>query len=146
MPKNTAEIRVGRLLEIRVAKGYETVGDVDDMISMIKTAVSHLPPQTKHVTFADWRACKVMLPDAVERAHQMLVGTNPRTERSAILVSRDSPTAIMQFFRLVQEAEHPHRRIFYDASPLADWLDEVLTADEKARLRSMSAAPAALAR
>jgi hypothetical protein len=140
MAKNAAEIRVGRLLEVRVGKGYESVADVDDMIAMIRAAVSHLLPEVKHVTFADWRACRVMRPEAVERARQMLVGTNPRTERSAVIVLRDSPTAVMQFFRIVAEAENPTRRIFHDVGALGDWLAEVLTPEETARLRSVLAA------
>jgi hypothetical protein len=138
MRTNSAEIRVGRLLEVRVGKGYTCTGDVDDMISMIRTAVGRLPPDVKHVTFADWRACRVMLPEAVDRAQQMLVGTNPRTERSAIVISRDSPTAVMQFFRVVLQAENPNRKIFDNAAEAIDWLSEVLTPEEVECLQSSS--------
>jgi hypothetical protein len=67
----------------------------------------------------------------------MLVSTNPRTERSAVLVSPASPTAMMQFFRVVQEAENLNRRIFQNAGELVAWLSEVLTAEETARVRAM---------
>ena len=55
MAANSCEIRAGRLLQIRVAKGYESPQDVDDMISMIRAATSQLPAEEKHVTVADWR-------------------------------------------------------------------------------------------
>lgn len=55
MSENSCELRVGRLLEIRLVKGYETVEDVEHMISMIRANVGKLPEDVRHVTIADWR-------------------------------------------------------------------------------------------
>ena len=134
MAVNSCEIRVGRLLQIRVAKGYETPHDVDAMVDMIRASVSKLPPETKHVTVADWRQCSVMSAQASERALKMLLTVNPRTERSGMIYANTSPTAVMQFIRLVREAGHPGRRIFHDVSELTAWLDEVLTPAESSEL------------
>src|SRR5687768_2782028 len=102
MGTNTCELNVGRLLEIRVGKGYETPEDVTTMISMIRARASALPDDVKHVTIADWRSCRVLTADAATQALNMLRGVNPRTERSVLLHTRESPTAVMQFLRLVR--------------------------------------------
>lgn len=134
MGKNTCERNVGRLLEIRLGKGYETVADVDAMIMMIGGAVAQMPAGTKHVTAADWRRCSLMSADAAERALAMLVGTNPRTERSAILYSNDSPTAVLQIIRLLGSAGHPNRRLFSNANEMHAYLSQLLNEEEAARL------------
>ena len=135
MAANTSEIRVGRLLQVRVGKGYETPEDVDEMITMIRAATSKLAPGVKHVTVADWRRCSVLSASASEQALKMLLAVNPRTERSAMLYSAGSPTAVMQFVRLVREAGNPNRRLFSEATALTAWLDELLTPEESAELR-----------
>jgi hypothetical protein len=134
MVRNTCELRVGRLLEIRVAKGYRTPDDVDEMIRMIGEQVSRLPPDVKHVTVADWRLCQIMSAPACERATHMFMKTNPRTERSAILCNDASPTAIWQFLRLVTTGDHSERRLFRHGDQLLAWLSEVLDDKERARL------------
>jgi hypothetical protein len=121
-------------LEIRVAKGYKTPDDVDEMIRMIGEQIGRLPADVKHVTVADWRLCQVMSEAACERATHMFMKTNPRTERSAILCSDASPTAIWQFLRLVTAGSHPARRLFRRPDELLTWLSEVLDVSERARL------------
>ena len=135
MSENTCELRVGRLLEIRLVKGYETVEDVEHMISMIRANVGKLPEDVRHVTVADWRRCKVLNKEAAARAVEMMRGSNPRTERSAVLHGDSSPTAVMQFLRLVREAENPQRRTFSDPQALLSWVGEVLSPDELRRAR-----------
>jgi len=54
--------------------------------------------------------------------------------RSAVLVSQDSPTAVLQFSRLVRESRNESRRVFFDPKELTRWLGEVLTNAEKVRL------------
>lgn len=136
MGANTCELNVGRLLEIRVGKGYETPDDVKHMIGMIRARVSTLPDDVKHVTIADWRACRVLTTEAAAHALNMLRGVNPRTERSLMLHTGESPTAVMQFLRLVREAEHPNRRLFTDAEEALAWVSEVLTPAEAERART----------
>jgi hypothetical protein len=135
MPKNTCEIQVGRLLEIRASKGYETPQDVEDMIGMIKQAVQKLPADVKHVTVADWRACKVLSEAACEEATRMFNATNPRTERSALLCTDASPTAVWQFVRLITSASNAQRRLFTREDELIEWLGEVLDPAERRRLQ-----------
>jgi hypothetical protein len=134
MARNTCELRVGRLLEIRVSKGYRTPDDVDEMIRMIGEQAARLPADVKHVTVADWRLCQVMTEAACERATHMFMKTNPRTERSAILCDDGSPTAIWQFLRLVTTGHHRERLLFRRIDEMLAWLSEVLDDKERARL------------
>lgn len=139
MAKNTCELHVGRLLEVRVAKGYDTAQDVDDMIAMIKQAVQRLPADVKHVTVADWRACKVMSEAACIEATRMFTTTNPRTERSALLCTDASPTAVWQFVRLISSASNSQRRLFTQLDEMLAWLGEVLDPAERQRLQQFLA-------
>ncbi len=131
---NSANIRVGRLLEIIVDDGYRTVDDVNGMIAAIGAAVGSLPPSTNVVIVADWRGCRLMSPAAAERAHLMFTTHNPRIERSAVLTSATSPTAVLQFMRLASESQHPARRVFTDTGELATFLAPLLDDAERERL------------
>src|SRR5688572_26694864 len=115
MQSNSCAIRVGRLMEIRVGRGYNSAEDVDEMIRAIAGTLVKVPAGTRVVIAADWRNASLLSPAAAARAHVMLTGVNDRIERSAILASDRSPTAVLQFVRLVIEAEHPSRRVFYRA-------------------------------
>lgn len=136
MSVNTCEFVVGRLLEIRVAAGYRTVGDVDDMIAMIRAGVEKLPAGDTFAIVADWRAVHVMAPDTAARAREMLMSVNPRVTRSAILTLPEQSTSNLQVVRLIREAENPSRRRFSAPAELAAWLSDVLTLPEAARLRA----------
>ncbi len=135
MLENTFEVRVGKLVEIRIAKGYGTLEEVEQMRQLVRRTLSTLPADFRHVTIADWRQCKLMPPRVAEQMLNMWMSANPTTVRSALLYSEESPTAVMQFLRLIRDSDHPNRRMFSDPNELAAWLDEVLTAAESARLR-----------
>jgi hypothetical protein len=141
MPRNTCEVRVGRLLEVRVAKGYHTPQDVDDMTSMMLAEIEKMPAGVKHVTIADWRTCKVMSEAACERATAMFLHSNPTTERSSIVCSESSPTAVWQFLRLVATGNNAHRRVFRSALEAIDWTAQVLSPEERNRLEEFLASP-----
>src|SRR3982751_6272326 len=61
MLANTAEIKVGRLLEVRIAAGYRTVEDVDALFDTLDAHVAKLPPGVGPVTGADWTPCVTAL-------------------------------------------------------------------------------------
>ena len=134
MLANTAEIKVGRLLEVRVAAGYRTVEDVDALFDTLDAHVAKLPPGVRHVTAADWTRCVVMAPRAADRLKQRIAAVNASTDRSAVLAVTDLPIAVVQFLRIIREAGNPDRRLFYSASEMITWLGERLTADESTRL------------
>ena len=133
--RNTAAIRVGRLMEVRVDAGYRTVADVNELFDAIDDEVARLPPTQKIVTIADWRHIPVMSPQAAERLQQRMALLNPRTIRSAALIDRKAPTAVLQFMRLVRAANLSDRKIFDDLDAIVSFLQEVLTNEESRRLR-----------
>lgn len=132
---NTAKVEVGRLLEVRVAAGFRTVAHVDALFDAIDRALGVLGFGQRHVTVADWRLCPVMSPEAAQRLSERIGIYNTRTDRSAALASRSSPVAVLQFVRVIRETGLPDRKLFYDEKELIDWVDQVLTPGEQARLR-----------
>lgn len=134
MFENTIEVRVGRLVEIRVS-GYASAADVHAMLRRTKERTGASMPNSLAVTAADWRNCAVLAPDAAEEVGKMLRGANAVTERAALLYSDRSPTAVMQFMRLLADAKNPNRRMFSKPEPMAAWLSEVLSDEEARRLR-----------
>jgi hypothetical protein len=134
MPANTCEFNVGRLMEIRVAAGYRSMSDVDEMIKMMVDRVSKLPADAKYVIAADWRNVTVMAPETAARVRVMLSKANARIERSSILTAADQSTANLQVQRLVREAENENRRHFVNPREQHAWLSEILTPEESRRL------------
>jgi len=79
-------------MEIHVAAGYNTPGDVDAMMALIGQTLASLPEAQRVVIAADWRPCKLFTPEVAERAMYMLTRDNARIERSAILHRADQAT------------------------------------------------------
>ncbi len=91
----------------------------------------------KHFVAADFTRCPVMSPEAAERLVWRMTQANARVERSAILASRASSGAVLQFVRLIREAGHPDRRLFFDAAEMLPWMCEKLDPAESARLKRL---------
>jgi hypothetical protein len=134
MSSNTCEIKVGRLLEIRVEAGYSSVRDVERMIAMIVAAIGELPAGERVTIAADWRNVGMMSPETALRARDMLMRANPRVIRSGILTLPDRSLANLQVIRLVREAELDNRRHFTSPGSQCRWLSEVLSPPERTRL------------
>jgi hypothetical protein len=129
--RNTCEMVVGRLLEVRLIPGLKRVADVDELI-----AAMHYWMQSAHdvVLVADWRAQRLMSPETAERVKEMLTANNPKIQRSAMLVTDSSAMTNLQLLRLVREAENPNRQYFDNVADLKAWVGEVLTEVEQVRL------------
>ena len=136
MLKNTASLSVGRLLEVRADAGYRTAADIDAIFEAIGRELGKLPPGAQHVTVVDWRHCPIMSPEAAEHMLKKIAGINSNTVRSAALANEDSPVAVLQFVRVIRDANLPDRKLFLHSEELARWLSEVLTPPEKVRLRA----------
>ena len=121
-------------MEIKVASGYRSVEDIDDMIAMMVDRVSKLPAAQRYIIAADWRNVTVMSPETSARARAMLAKSNARVERSSILTNSEQSMTNLQVQRLVREAENENRRHFISARAQHAWLSEVLTQEESARL------------
>ena len=134
MKRNTVEIRVGRLMEIRVDKGFASLDDVEAQRHMITEAMQTLAPTASVVIAADWRGCEVMSSDASNALGPMIGSFNARIERSALLAKDDAPTAVLQFLRVIRESKHPNRRLYQDLGEMTHWLGETLNRAELQRL------------
>jgi hypothetical protein len=136
MGKNTASLTVGRLIEVRADAGYRTPADVDAIFEAIGRELGKLPANAQHVTVVDWRRCPLMAPSAADHMLKKIASVNASTERSAALALEDSPLAVLQFVRLIRDANLPDRKLFVHSDELYNWLSEVLTAPERARLKA----------
>ncbi|MGA2450799.1 MAG: hypothetical protein ABTD50_19205 [Polyangiaceae bacterium] len=131
---NTAIVNVGRLLEVRISLGFRSAAYVANHFADIDAELERNHRSDRIVIAADWRFCHVMSTDAGEALVASLTRHNPRIERSAIVASANSPSAMLQFARLIRESGNPRRRLFTDAGEMASWLGEVLAPDERQRL------------
>jgi hypothetical protein len=132
--ENSCRVTVGRLMEIKILAGFQSEADIDAQIARVRATMATVPPGTNVVIAADWRRLPVMSERVAARAANLLTTTNERIERSGILAMPDSPTALMQFFRLVREADHPSRRVVTSIPELEAWLMPLLTPAETRRL------------
>ena len=132
---NTCEIRVGRLMEIRLLHGYNVLADVETMRARISQAFARISRGKSVVNAADWRYCRLMGVEASDQVGKMIGSFNERIERSGILSSPNSPLAVLQFLRVIRESQHPSRRLLHDPGELASYLGELLTTEEQARLQ-----------
>jgi hypothetical protein len=133
--RNTCELNVGKLLEVRVDAGYQTPADVDVMIGLIAQVLGSLPAHERIIIAADWRRCNVFGPGTADRALAMLTKHNPRLLRSGILIRPDSPATLIQVMRLVDEARSPERRVVTSFEAMISWLMPVTTPKELTRLK-----------
>lgn len=129
---NTCQLE-GRLVLIRLVKGYVEVADVDAMIAMLQTAMSAKPPGVGAIIVADWRAQRLMAPPVAARVTQMLSRNNPHVDKSMLLTPPSSALTSMQLTRLVREAENENRKAFDDAAGALGWLAGFLTDVEHQR-------------
>jgi hypothetical protein len=136
---NSCRLHVGRLVEVRADAGYRTAADVDSVFAELARESAKVAEPTRLVNVIDWRRCPIMSSQATERLLPALIDLNPRVERSGTIASRGSPTAMMQFIRIIRESQHPQRRIFYELEELQTWLGEVLDPAETTRMRSFLA-------
>jgi hypothetical protein len=128
----SVEHRQGRLIETRL-QSLANATEVAEFGARFRQVVGTLPPRPV-IICGDYRGVRVFAPDVAERFSAMLVGANPRVERSGILLDADQAVAAMQIERTVKQAGNSSRRTFRAAAELVAWLGEVLDADEKKRL------------
>jgi hypothetical protein len=129
----SVEHRRGRLIETRV-QALASVAEVQQFGMRFRQVVSGLTVPQQIVICGDYRAVRVFAPDVAERFAAMLVGANPRVERSGLLLDAEQAVAVLQLERTVRQAGNSSRRTFRAAAELETWLSEILDADEKKRL------------
>jgi hypothetical protein len=134
MDSNSCAVRVGRLMEIRLDRGFQSVADVEDLRESITQAFATVPATVNVVVAADWRRTRLMEGAAADLFGKMIGSFNARIERSGAVSAQGSPIAVLQFLRVIRESKHPNRKLFDRVSDLTAYLGEVLTPEENERL------------
>ena len=136
----TFENRVGRLIEAELASTL-TPEEAQAFRTKMYLTLSRI--EGRAVLLGDLRRCEMFSADVSDRLITMLKTDTPKVERTAFLV-REGPFA-NQVERMVAAATKaatvegrpaPPRRSFRERDRLSarDWLSEVLTEPERARL------------
>jgi stage II sporulation SpoAA-like protein len=134
----TVEVRVGRLLEIRLV-GLITPEDFEQVSERMDALFA------KHgevVIVADYTHATVFSQEAAAKLLDIFKRAKGRTARSAALVSQSAIFSI-QVERLITQAGNPLRRSFHDPFELKAFLGAALTHEEHVRLiQFLAEAPA----
>jgi hypothetical protein len=133
--RNTVELNAGRLVEIRIEAGFRTPEEVDATFAQIEEVVARLPQGLQFVTIVDWRKSSLMSPEAAAHTVERIMGLQHRSQRSAVVVSPEMASVVLQFGRVVRDTDNPARKMCLDAAEAITWLDELLSLEERARLR-----------
>ena len=131
----TVESHAGVLIELRF-EGTATVDDVARFKGETAAMVTRLWERDARrvVLCTDLRATQLFAPEVTRLIIDLMRGDNPRVERNGVL-GNASALLTLQVQRLLIEAGSPGRRkIFTEHPALVDWLNEVLSPGERARL------------
>lgn len=131
-----ATCHVGRLVELRLS-GSPTIADAEQFERDAHAAIAQCVRDTKKmvVICSDLRETHVFSPEVTERLIHTMRGANPNLERHAML-GNGSALFSLQMARLIREAAADTRRkLFTSMEPLVAWMDELMTAAERSRMR-----------
>jgi hypothetical protein len=126
-----AEMRVGRLLEVRASLPIR-VEEIPALTQSMLAIYGRAPPLV--VAILDARTYGLEPPDATDYFVGALRRDNPRIERSAFVIEPHQNLLALQLERVIREAGNPRRRLFRSAPAAAAFLRSALTTEESARL------------
>jgi hypothetical protein len=132
----TVAVRVGRLLELRLA-GNPTMDEAQQFEVDAHTAIGRVVREQRKqvVVCTDLRASHLFKPDVSEKLVHTMKGASPNLERNGLL-GNNSALLFLQLARFVKETtQDSRRRVFMEVPPMLTWLDELLTAAERQRMR-----------
>lgn len=122
----------GRLVEIRLGSKLSFT-EAPKLVQEVMRVTSAISGRVVGVT--DLRqATRTADPEMIDIVSGMLRSENPKIERNALLVSRESATFALQMERMVKVAGTAARRVFRHRAEVEAWLGAVLTPLERARL------------
>lgn len=126
----------GRLIEIWVSALVNEL-DVLAVGQAVRAACSGLT--RKPIACVDCRGVMSQSPEVLSTWIEMLRSVSGRFERSAILVPTGEGLALSQIHTVLSRAEHPARKVCTNIVQAVTWLEPVMSADEKIRLRQFLA-------
>jgi len=119
---------VGALLEIRVRSPLT----MEDAMALFKQIYKAMRGATSRV-IVDARGLRIVDPAVVDAVIMMMRQDNPWVERNAFLMPESALIGI-QSERMLKELGTSNRRSFHERTSAEEWLGEVCTAEERARL------------
>ena len=129
----TAEIRVGRLLEVRMKSPlplYEAQALVAEIRRLVKGT------RAPSLGVIDLRGVRLLDPDVVDFLGELMRRDNPWLARNAFVLAEAGAVKTLQIERMLKEGGSASRRGFRAQKEAEAWLGEVLDDAEKARLRA----------
>jgi hypothetical protein len=136
----TAESTIGTLVEFRVI-GSPTL---EDAIQFRNKAAALVQRTAKHekkpaILCTDLRGCGLLRPDVSDVILSLMQSDTPHVARNAFF-GNDTAVLSLQVQRMIAESgDRKLRRLFKVKSELLDWLGEVTSSAENARLREFLA-------
>ena len=127
---HTIQNVAGRLVEVRVAPPL-SLEEIEQFVREHRQVIGEIPE--RYVGVVDLQHANVFPPEVTDRLIQLLSVMGDRVERSAFLIGASAVLAL-QIERVIRTAANPNRRAFRDPGELCDWLGEILTPRERARL------------
>jgi hypothetical protein len=127
----TAEIRVGRLLEVRLASPlplYEAQALVHAIRKLVKAT------RAPSLGVIDMRGVRILDPDVVDFLSELMRRDNPWLARNAFLVTDAGALKTLQIERMLKEGGSVARKAFRARQDVEAWLGEALDTAEQARL------------
>lgn len=126
------EHKTGRLVEVKLASPL-TPQEVQQFVQELTAIIGRIPGG-KYIGVVDLLDAHVFPVAVADGLIQLLSAASPRVERTAMLIG-ESATFALQVERVIRSANSDHRRAFRRADELETWLGEVMTTEERVRLR-----------
>jgi len=124
-----------RLVEARVFH-LRTREDADGYSELLAAHVRRVPGADYPVLLADHRPV-IIYPQAVaNRLVELFQDMNTRLDRVAIVASRSNATMVFQLEKLIREASHAKRRLFFTSEDALEHLSPSLTSHDLQRART----------
>jgi hypothetical protein len=128
---HSVDHRVGQLLEIRAASPFT----LDDASALFKQIYRVMPRDSGLArVIVDLRGLRVVDPAVVDLVTGFMQMDNPMVERNAFLLPESGSLVQMQSERMLKQVGSPSRRAFRHRQEAEDWMAEILTPAEHARL------------
>ena len=126
------EHHVGRLVEVRLASPLNA-DEVQRFVTELNAVLKKLPG--KYVGLVDLHDAHVFPPAISESLIQLLSAAAARVERAAFLIN-ESAIFALQVERILRSSNSENRRAFRNVDEAVKWLGDVMTPEERVRLKT----------
>jgi DNA-binding TFAR19-related protein (PDSD5 family) len=129
---HNVEHHVGRLVEVRLASPL-SADEVQKFVQELNAVLKKLPG--KYVGLVDLHDAHVFPPAISESLIQLLSAAAARVERAAFLIN-ESAIFALQVERILRSSNSENRKAFRNLDEAVKWLGDVMTPEERTRLKT----------